>query len=105
MFSVLFGVLIVLGTYLLVKEIFKNNRLALFACLIVAVNPFQIQYASEARMYTLGTFLIIFSSYFLLKAIGSTKTLKKEGENIYSRLLFLMFLSSQSLLIKNNLKR
>jgi uncharacterized membrane protein len=88
MFSVLFGVLIVLGTYLLVKEIFKNNRLALFACLIVAINPFQIQYASEARMYTLGTFLIIFSSYFLLKAIGSTKTLKKEGENIYSRLLF-----------------
>jgi uncharacterized membrane protein len=86
MFSVLFGVLIVLGTYLLVKEIFKNNRLALFACLIVAVNPFQIQYASEARMYTLGTFLIIFSSYFLLKAIYSVKILN-EGENIYSRLL------------------
>ena len=71
MFSVLFGVLIVLGVYLLVKEIFKNNRLALFASLLVAVNPFQIQYASEARMYTLGTFLIIFSSYFLLKAISS----------------------------------
>ncbi len=79
MFSVLFGVLIVLGTYLLVKEIFKNNRLALFACLIVAVNPFQIQYASEARMYTLGTFLIIFSSYFLLKAIGSIKS-STEGD-------------------------
>ena len=74
MFSVLFGILIVLGVYLLVKEIFKNNRLALFACLIVAVNPFQIQYASEARMYTLGTFLIIFSSYFLLKAIKQTKS-------------------------------
>ena len=78
MFSVLFGVLIVLGVYLLVKEIFKNNRLALFASLLVAVNPFQIQYASEARMYTLGTFLIIFSSYFLLKAIGSIKSSKEQ---------------------------
>jgi uncharacterized membrane protein len=91
MFSVFFGVLIVLGTYLLVKEIFKNNRLALFACLIVAVNPFQIQYASEARMYTLGTFLIIFSSYFLLKAIYSTKIL---NNNKVYWLLYILFASA-----------
>jgi len=71
MFSVLFGILTVFGVYLFVKEIFKNNQLALFSSLLVAVNPFQIQYALEARMYTLGSFLVIFSSYFLLKAISS----------------------------------
>jgi uncharacterized membrane protein len=94
MFSVFFGVLIVLGTYLLVKEIFKNNRLALFACLIVAVNPFQIQYASEARMYTLGTFLIIFSSYFLLKAISSIRSSYEMGNKKVYWFLYILFASA-----------
>jgi mannosyltransferase len=77
MFSLIFSLLTLLGVYLLIKEFFKDERLALFASLLVAVNPFQIQYAQEARMYTLGTFLIVFSSYFLLKAIRPTGENKK----------------------------
>lgn len=68
--SIIFGVLTVWIGYLVVKTAFGNRRLADIAALFLAINPFQIQYAVEARMYTLGTFLILLASYFLLKALG-----------------------------------
>ena len=79
-FSILFGLLTIWAGYLFVKQIFseksgspasnkKAEYLALFAALMIALNPFQAQYSLEARMYTLGTFLILFSSYLLLKAL------------------------------------
>lgn len=68
-FSVFFSVLIILAVYLLVKTALKNNKIALFSALLVALNSFQIQYAQEMRMYTLSAFLIVISSYFLLKAL------------------------------------
>jgi mannosyltransferase len=71
LFSAFFGVLTVYFTYVFIKTAFKNQRLALISALLIAINPFQIQYAVEARMYTLGTFLIVFSSWLLVKAIES----------------------------------
>ncbi len=73
-FSILFGVLTIYAGYLFVKKAFGNEKLAVLAALLLAVNPFQTQYAVEARMYTLGTFLVLLSSYFLLKALESNKT-------------------------------
>lgn len=73
-FSVFFSVLIILATYLFVKAAFKNSKLALFSSAIVAISPFQIQYAQEARMYALGAFLIVISSYFLLRALDKKKS-------------------------------
>lgn len=70
-FSVFFSALTVLGVYLFVKEAFKNKRFALFSSALVAFSSFQIQFAMEARMFTLGAFLIVLSSFFLLKAIKS----------------------------------
>lgn len=72
--SILFGLLTVYAGYLFVKEAFKNERLAILAGLLLAINPFQIQYSLEARMYTLGTFLILLSSYLLVRALNSNKT-------------------------------
>ncbi|MBX4205103.1 MAG: glycosyltransferase family 39 protein [Candidatus Doudnabacteria bacterium] len=72
-FSILFGVLTVWAAYLLVKKAFGNQTLGLLAALLVALNPFQAQYALEARMYTLGTFLILYSSYWLLKALDTKR--------------------------------
>ena len=69
--SILFGVLTVWAGYLFVKQAFGNKKLALLASLVLAINPFQIQYALEARMYTLGTFFVLWSSYILLKALDS----------------------------------
>jgi mannosyltransferase len=67
--SLVLGVATVWATYLFVKEAFKNDRMALSAAVLIAVNPFQIKYVTEARMYTLGTFLILIGGYFMLKAL------------------------------------
>lgn len=72
-FSVFFGVLAILSVYLLVKEAFKNKKLALLSSVLLAFNSFQIQYAMEARMYSLALFLIIISSYLLIKSLKSQK--------------------------------
>jgi hypothetical protein len=39
------------------------------AALLIAISPFHIWYAQEARMYTLATFLSLLSSYLLLLAL------------------------------------
>ncbi len=72
LFSAFFGILTICIAYLFVKEAFKNERLALLSALFIALNPFQAQYAVEARMYTLGTFLLILSSWLLVKAFIHT---------------------------------
>jgi mannosyltransferase len=71
--SILFGILTIYAGYLFVRQAFKNEKLAIIAAFFLAINPFQIQYSLEARMYTLGTFLILLSSYFLIKALESNK--------------------------------
>ena len=74
-FSVFFGVLAILSTYLLVKEAFKNKKLALLSSVLLAFNSFQIQYAMEARMYSLALFVTILSSYLLIKSLKSQKSI------------------------------
>src|SRR3989344_3404040 len=74
--SIIFGVLTVWAAYAFVKVAW-GRRLALLAALAIALNPFQIQYALEARMYTLGTFLALWSSYFMAKALQSEGVRKK----------------------------
>lgn len=76
--SIFFGVLTVWAGYALVRAAFKNKRLALISAAVLAVNPFQIQYALEARMYTLGTFLALASSYLLLKATDPESAVSKK---------------------------
>lgn len=71
--SISFGVLTVWAGYLFVKAAFQNQKLALLAALFLAVNPFQIQYSLEARMYTLGTFLSLLSGYLLVRALEHQK--------------------------------
>ncbi|MBI2355682.1 MAG: glycosyltransferase family 39 protein [Candidatus Doudnabacteria bacterium] len=71
--STIFGVLTAWAGYLLVKKITKSDKIALFAGLLLAINPFQIQYSLEARMYTLGTFLVLLSSYLLLRALETNE--------------------------------
>ena len=72
-FSVFFGVLAILSVYFLVKEAFKNEKIALLSSVLLTFNSFQIQYAMEARMYSLALFLIVLSSYLLIKSLKSQK--------------------------------
>lgn len=71
LFSAFFSILTIYFTYLFVKIAFRNENLSLISAAFIAINPFQIQYATEARMYTLGTFLIMFSSWALVRALES----------------------------------
>lgn len=72
-FSVVFGLLTIWFLYLFIKQAFKNERLALLGAFLAAINPFQIQFSQEARMYTLGSFLLIFSTWLLYRAIEEKK--------------------------------
>ena len=69
LFSLIFGLLTVVATYLLAKEIFQKKLIATLASLILLFGSFQIQYNIEARMYTLATFFLIVSSFLLLRAL------------------------------------
>jgi mannosyltransferase len=59
--SAVLGVLLVGLTYLIARQVF-NHGVGVLAALIAAVNPFQIYYSQEARMY------------MLLAAIGAAAT-------------------------------
>lgn len=72
-FSVLFGVGIIPLSYLFVKETFQNHKAALWTALLIAVNPFQIQYVTEVRMYTFGAFFALLAAYLLVKALKSER--------------------------------
>lgn len=90
-FSVFFGTGTILLTFSFVKIAFGKvqnflsenkpsinvNLLALVSALLVAINPFQIQYATEARMYTFGSFLSLACAVILLKALYTDLRAKK----------------------------
>jgi|GEM_PF-696145 len=74
-FSIFFGTGTILAGYLFVKEAFKNEKAALWAAVFIAINPFQLQYVNEARMYTFGAFFALMAAYFLVKALVLQKAL------------------------------
>ncbi len=67
--SVFFGIATVIAVYYFVNYTFQNRKAALLAALLVAVNPFQIQYVTEARMYTMGAFFAIMAAFALTVAL------------------------------------
>jgi uncharacterized membrane protein len=71
--TIFFSVGSVWAAWLFVKTAFQNEKAALVSALLIAVNPFQIQYASEARMYTMGAFFALLGAYFLVSALRHQK--------------------------------
>lgn len=67
--TIFFGVGTIVAAWGFVKQAFKNEKLALWTALLVAVNPFQVQYATEARMYTMGAFFAVLAAYFITRAL------------------------------------
>lgn len=74
LFSVLFGVLAVFAVFLFTRKLF-NQKVALFAAFITAINPFAIQYSQESRMYSMLSFLLLMAAYFFISAL-KTKSQK-----------------------------
>ena len=65
--SALFGVACIPALYMLGQRLF-GGRAGAIAALLLAVNPFFIEYAQEARSYTLLLLLVILSTYSFVEA-------------------------------------
>ena len=66
--SAVFGVLVLPCVFWLSRELFASDRAAWVAVALVAVSPFQVLYAQEARQYSLLAVVILCSSAALLRA-------------------------------------
>ncbi|MEG4581074.1 glycosyltransferase family 39 protein [Microcoleus sp. MON1_C5] len=68
--SAVFSVLALPCMYWLCLELFESSVTAWLAVAIIAISPFQIVYAQEARPYSLLVMLILLSSTVLLRGMG-----------------------------------
>ena len=80
-FSLYFGMLTIPLLYVSARRLFTNRVAGLAAAVLASLSPLYIWYAQEARMYTMITFLLLLSSYALLRAlavspIGETRRFK-----------------------------
>ncbi len=67
--SALFSLLAFPAVYWLCLELFSSSRVGWFAVALLAVSPFHVLYAQEARPYSLWTVTLLLSIASLLRAI------------------------------------
>lgn len=65
--SVAFGAATVAAMVVAGRVLFRSRWIGAAAGLLAAVSAFQVQYAREARMYTLGTFLLLLATVALFR--------------------------------------
>lgn len=101
----LLSVLAVIGAAWLAWELFGSWQVVLVAASVLAVSPFQIIYAHEAREYSLWILVTLASSAWLLRAIYRNTTLAWAGYaalvavGLYSDLLFAFVLLGHALYV------
>lgn len=66
--SAVFGLITVAFTYLLGRRLFET-RVGLIGAFLAAVNPFQIYYSQEARMYMMLTAIGVVATYILVRLL------------------------------------
>ena len=67
--SAIFSLLVLLGIYGICKELFEAPLVGVIAVSLVAISPFQVLYAQEAREYSLWPAIALLSSLALLRAM------------------------------------
>lgn len=67
--SALFGILSVVAVYFLIKELFKEDRIALFVSLLLAISPWHLQFSRIAFESNVGLGFNIFGTLFFLKGL------------------------------------
>lgn len=73
--SVLLGTGLVLLSYLLAKEFFKDRRISFFAAFLMAINPWAIHFSRGGWETNAATFCIALGVLFFVKGISSYKYL------------------------------
>ncbi len=67
--SAVIGTISVLLTFLLVKELFKNEKIALLSSFVLAISPWHIQFSRTAFEANLGVFLNILTAFLFVKGL------------------------------------
>src|ERR671933_1736900 len=104
-FSAFLSVLTFPCIYWLCLELFESSVVGWLACALLAVSPFQLVYAQEARQYSLWTVAILLSSASLLRAMrvntcrswgiyAATLTL-----GVYSHLFFVLVATAHAIYV------
>ncbi|MEB3283023.1 MAG: glycosyltransferase family 39 protein [Lyngbya sp.] len=70
--------------YWLCLELFQSVTVGWVAMGILAISPFHVLYAQEARAYSLWTFTILFSSAALLRALRVSQTEKPRNSKLFA---------------------
>jgi uncharacterized membrane protein len=70
--AAIWGTLTLIPAFMLAKQLF-NRRIALVACLLLALSPFHIQYSQELRFYASLCFFYLTSTWLFLWAIEKTE--------------------------------
>lgn len=82
--AVFFGVLSILGFYLLIKLITENKNIALIAAFFMAINPWSLQYSRAGFEVTMLLSFLLFGLYYFFRSL-------REGKYLWiSVLLFLL---------------
>jgi len=69
-FSVLMRILALPCVFWLSRELFESKKVAWLATAILAVSPFHLIYAQEARLYSMWTLTTLLASAILLRALS-----------------------------------
>ncbi|MEO0350891.1 MAG: glycosyltransferase family 39 protein [Cyanobacteria bacterium P01_A01_bin.15] len=103
--AALVGILTLLSMYWLCLELFQSADIAWIGAGLMAISPFHVLLASEARQYTLWGLLATGSSAFLLRALRSNRPGPWIGYGIavtlglYTHLFFVWVILSQGLYV------
>lgn len=104
-FSAFLSVLSLPCIYWLCLELFESLLVGWLACALLAISPFQLVYAQEARQYSLWTVAILLSSASLLRAIR-INTWRSWGiyaatvaVGVYSHLFFVLVAIAQAIYV------
>src|SRR3990167_4100065 len=77
--AAVFGVLGIYGLYLLIKELFDNEKVALISALVLAVSPWHVQYSRAGFEVTELLGLLVFGILFFHKGLKNGKYLWVSG--------------------------
>ena len=84
--SAVFSIFIIGLTYIFTRRFF-SEKTALISAAIVAIEPFFIAYAHQARNYSLTFFLTLLSTYFFLKIVEDENMGKRDFRNYIGYIL------------------
>ncbi|MBI4157930.1 glycosyltransferase family 39 protein [Candidatus Woesebacteria bacterium] len=73
--AAIFGILGIWGLYLLVREITKNEKLALISAFVLALSPWHIQYSRGGFEATMLISFLLFGLYFFFRSLQENRFL------------------------------